>query len=321
MIKGLINEGMPVIPVATDGEIWYTLLTNGTTTAFGSAARDIPPQLTRCVLIPKFLGGNNFDFVRKRVTFPNSPIYDDAFTDYKNITMTPDDVNLPQEGLFAGVSYTPTRDFDCYATTIIPTPNECNSLSEFSFRGVDTNLITKKFLKIIFVPYSTAISKYNEGTCTPVVSRDQFFFDFINGIDNLGNYKGEFRLPKNCSKFSEFSQDCYNIGVNCFAVNYCTTGTFCETGGCYGKVRFPAAGYCGFSSVGVDILRKKKSTDVHTLADDGGVVPNQKINAVKSEKRNNIVIFTTIVLCVISLILFLVFINFSFNRKNHFQKS
>lgn len=285
MIRGLISEGMPCVPIATDGEIWYTLLASDQTVAFGSLARNIPSNLTRCVVIHKFNGGNNFEFARKTVIFPNSAS-EASYNDFGTFTMMPDNVNLPEEGLFAGVSYLPNKAFDCFAATDIPAPNCDVSSPEFSFRGVDTNVdLVKKELRITFVPYSTALSKFNEGSCFAVQARDQLFYDFINGIDNLGDYLGDLKLPRNCNVYSNESRGCYNIGVSCYAINYCAPGTYCDSGKCYGKTKLNHETQCVIGDNGVSVVARNPSTDSHQIADDGGEVDSGPGESESTKKK------------------------------------
>ena len=289
MIRGLISEGMPCVPIATDGEIWYTLLHDPSTksTAFGSVAREPLNGLVRCVIIHKFNGGNNFDFRRKTVVFPESASAE-SFNDFGTFVMTPDNANLPEEGLFAGVSYLLDKAFDCFITTDIPDIDADTSLPEFSFRGVDTSETVKKILRVTFVPYSTALSRYDEGFCSKVVSRDQLFYDFINAIDNLGDYNGNFRPPKNCTYFSSQSRGCYSVGGSCIAMNYCTTGSYCGSGHCYGKVRSTTDGQCLIKDGGYVTVPtvSPATTTEHALADNGGEVnPTGVVSDVKSKSK------------------------------------
>lgn len=281
MIRGLISEGTPCVPVATDGVIWYTLLaTSDGVAAFASTARETY-GLTRCVVTHRFDGGSSFSFKRKTVVFPEQASLK-SYDDFGSFTMTPDNVNLPEEGLFSGVSYSTSQTFACFLSGSSKTLDCDTSPMADAFRGVDVTATVKKQLKIIFVPYTTAMTRFNEGLCMPVTSRDQLFFEFIGAIDGLGTEKP----PRGCAVLNGNSRGCYNTGPSCYSIAYCNRGATCDSKKCYGRVA--DTGQCVIKGSGYAAIQMTATKPTWTSSDNGGepdsVIPKQ-VSTTRNNKR------------------------------------
>lgn len=225
MIRGIISEGMQLAMIGTDGTNYYRLAKSGDQIAFGSfgvtAPTDVIPQIAEANLLNPGTGSNRFYITRRDPLVEYEQANDIFLGNTTNGVGLTANYNLPLDGLYAGALYTADQSVECWQL-INPA---------LIYGGVDLTLpVVKLDLKFIFVPITTAISKYNFGVCTLSTVSTQALDAVLMAIDMSGP------SPVNCDSLDVTSQNCYTMGSTCFGINYCSIGQFCESG-CYGNTQ------------------------------------------------------------------------------------